>query len=97
MVDRAVLASRIAAVRDAVARVREVLPGDRARFIGDRTVREVTILNPFVALQECLAPATHWLADAGLDVPQSYAQVFQQLGERGVIEPGLALSRKSSA
>jgi hypothetical protein len=32
-------------------------------------VREVVILNLFVALQECLSLAAHWLADAGLDVP----------------------------
>lgn len=90
MVDRAILAEKIGAVRDAVARIREVLPGDISRFVADRTLREVTILNLFVALQECLSLATHWLADAGLDVPQSYAQVFERLGERGVLDPGLA-------
>ena len=73
MVDRAVLAEKIASVRDAVARIREVV-----------------ILNLFVALQECLSLAAHWLSDTGLDVPQSYAQVFQRLGERGVVAPDLA-------
>jgi uncharacterized protein YutE (UPF0331/DUF86 family) len=90
MVDRAILADKIASVRDAVARIREVLPRDPESFLRDRTLREVTILNLFVALQECLSLAAHWLADAGLDVPQSYAQVFERLGERGVVAPDLA-------
>jgi uncharacterized protein YutE (UPF0331/DUF86 family)/predicted nucleotidyltransferase len=90
VVDRAILAARIAAVRDAVARIREVLPPALDAFRADRTLREVVILNLFVALQECLSLSAHWLADAGLDVPQSYAQVFLRLGERGVVGPELA-------
>jgi hypothetical protein len=39
MVDRALLADKIAAVRDAVARIREVLPPQRDAFRADRTVR----------------------------------------------------------
>jgi uncharacterized protein YutE (UPF0331/DUF86 family) len=90
MVDRAILAAKIAAVRDAVARVREVLPASPAAFQADRTLREVVILNLFVALQECLSLAAHWLSDAGLDVPTSYAEVFSRLGERGVVARDLA-------
>ena len=90
MVDRQVLAEKIASVREAVARIREVLPAEHAAFLADRTVREVVILNLFVALQDCMSLAAHWLSDAGLDVPQSYAQVFLRLGERGVLAPDLA-------
>jgi uncharacterized protein YutE (UPF0331/DUF86 family) len=90
MVDRAILAEKIAAVRDAVARIREVLPPEPDAFLRDRTVREVVVLNLFVALQECMSLAAHWLSDAGLDVPQSYAQVFLGLGERGILPSDLA-------
>lgn len=77
-------------MRDAVARIREVLPPRREAFREDRTAREVVVLNLFVALQDCLSLAAHWLADAGLDVPQSYAQVFHGLGARGVVPPELS-------
>lgn len=97
MVDRAVLAEKIAAIRDAVARIREVLPASAEDLAGDRTRREVVILNLFVALQECLALAAHWLADSGLDVPQGYADVFRRLGERGVIERALAARLAAAA
>jgi uncharacterized protein YutE (UPF0331/DUF86 family) len=85
MVDRVLLAAKIAAVRDAVARIRTVLPADRDAFAADRTTREVVVLNLFVALQECLSLATHWLADEGMDVPQTYGDVFRRLGEQTVV------------
>ena len=90
MVDRALLASRVAAIRDAVARIRAVLPPKADAFIGDRTAREVVILNLFVALQESLSLATHWLADEGWAVPQSYREIFMCLADHAVVERELA-------
>jgi uncharacterized protein YutE (UPF0331/DUF86 family) len=92
VVDSALVASKIASVRDAVARIRSVLPASREAFAADRTAREITVLNLFVALQECLALATHWLADQGLDVPETYADVFRRLGERGAVPAPVAAS-----
>lgn len=97
MVDRAVLAEKIAAIRDAVARIREVLPSSSEELAADRTRREVVVLNLFVALQESLGLATHWLADEGLDVPQAYAEVFRRLGERGALDPSLAARLAAAA
>lgn len=34
--------------------------------------------------------AVHWLADQGLDVPQTYGDVFRRLGEHAVISSDLA-------
>ena len=96
MVDATVVATKVAAVRDAVARIRETLPPDPGAFEADRTAREVVILNLFVALQETVALATHWLADAGLDVPGSYREIFLDLAERGLV-PGDLAQRLASA
>jgi uncharacterized protein YutE (UPF0331/DUF86 family) len=90
MVDSVVLAAKIAAVQDAVGRIRDVLPPTVDEFRGDRTAREVVTLNLFVALQECLAVATHWLADARWTVPASYGDVFLALADHDVIDRGLA-------
>ena len=90
MVDSALLARKVAAVRDAVARIRAVLPGSAERFLADRTAREVVVLNLFVALQECLSLATHWLADEGRKVPESYRETFLELSQLGVLDPKLA-------
>lgn len=97
VVDKAVLATRIAAIRDAVARIGEVLPASAEALLADRTAREIVALNVFVALQESVSLAAHWLADEGLQVPRSYAEVFRGLGERGVIGPELATRLASSA
>ena len=96
MVDSALLAAKIAAVRDATARVRAVLPGSADAFAADRTAREVVTLNLFVAIQGCLDLAAHWLADAGWDLPGTYGDVFAALAEHAVIPRGLA-SRLAAA
>jgi uncharacterized protein YutE (UPF0331/DUF86 family) len=90
MVDKAVLAKKLAAIRDAVARIREVLPPSAEAFREDRTAREIVILNLFICLQEAIALATHWLADEGWGVPQSYGEAFATLADRRVIERELA-------
>ena len=91
MVDRSLVARHIAAVRDAVARIRSVLPPSRDPFEEDRTSREVVILNVFVAVQTCLDLAAHWLADEGWEVPQRYGEIFIALADHGVIPRPLAL------
>jgi uncharacterized protein YutE (UPF0331/DUF86 family) len=97
VVDAAVVAARVAAIRDAVARVRQVLPRDAAALEGDRTAREIVVLNLFVALQETVSLATHWLADAGRDVPGSYREIFLALAERGKVPRDLAERLASAA
>lgn len=96
MVDSALLAAKIAATRDATARVRAVLPASAEAFIADRTAREVVTLNLFVAIQACLDLAAHWLADAGWDMPATYADVFDALARHGVV-PGELAARLAGA
>jgi hypothetical protein len=50
MVDETLLAAKIAAIRDAVTRIRAVLPSDVDAFLADRTAREVVVLNLFVTI-----------------------------------------------
>lgn len=97
MVDSALVAAKIAAVRDATARVRSVLPGSLDEFAADRTAREVVTLNLLVAIQACLDLATHWLADAGWEVPATYGDVFTALARHDVIPPELAAPLAAAA
>jgi uncharacterized protein YutE (UPF0331/DUF86 family) len=89
VVDSAYLAKALADVRDAVGRIREVLPASVEEFRGDRTRREVVVLHLFVALQECLSVATHWLADESRRMPVGYRGAFERLDELGVLSPEL--------
>ena len=97
MVDRSVLASRLAAIQDAVARIREVLPPTAAVFAQDRTLREVVVLNLFVAIQEALDLASHLLADQGKLVPSSYRTMFDLLAQEGILAEDLARELASAA
>jgi uncharacterized protein YutE (UPF0331/DUF86 family) len=97
VVDRAILAKKIAAIRDAVSRIRDVLPATPDDFVADRTSREVITLNLFLALQESIALATHWLADEGWDVPQTHGEVFTALAARGVLSQPLASRLRAAA
>jgi uncharacterized protein YutE (UPF0331/DUF86 family) len=97
VVDRVLLATKIAAVRDAVARIGSVLPPTVDGFLADRTAREVVTFNLFLAIQEAIALAAHWLADEGTDVPQSYGDVFAALADRGVIETELGARLRAAA
>jgi uncharacterized protein YutE (UPF0331/DUF86 family) len=97
VVDRSLLAKQVATVRDAVARIRAVLPQSRAAFEADRTAREVVVLNLFIAIQACLTLAAHWLADEGWDVPQRYGEIFLALADHDVIARPLALRLVAAA
>jgi uncharacterized protein YutE (UPF0331/DUF86 family) len=97
VVDRALLAAKIGAVADATSRVRSVLPATAETFLSDRTAREVVTLNLFVAIQACLDLATHWVADAGWNMPETYADAFAALAEHGVISRELAISLAAAA
>jgi uncharacterized protein YutE (UPF0331/DUF86 family) len=96
VVDRALLADRVAAVRDATARIRAILPASVEAFGQDRTAREVVVLNLLVAIQTCLDLAAHWLADEGWDVPATYGDVFLALADHEVLAHDLA-SRLAAA
>jgi uncharacterized protein YutE (UPF0331/DUF86 family) len=90
VVDETVAAAKIAAIRDAVGRIRTTLPETASAFEEDRTAPEVVVLNLFVALQECVSLATHWLGDAGQKVPGSCREIFPALAESGVLSVELA-------
>lgn len=90
MVDERVRAAKVAAIRDAVHRIREVLPSTPADLEANRTSREIVVLNLFVAIQESISLANHWLADAGLTVPSTYGDVFLALAQNGLVSRELA-------
>lgn len=84
MVDAAVVAAKVAAIRDAVARIRETLPSDARAFEADRTAREVAILNLFVAHQYgALDPRrVHEMASSELGDLLEFCQVVSRAATR---------------
>jgi uncharacterized protein YutE (UPF0331/DUF86 family) len=97
VIDRAIVATKVAAIRDATRRIRDVLPNEVAGFLADRTVREVVAFNLLVALQESIDIATHTIADAGWAVPTNYRDVFQLLVDNDILDRGLGERLVSAA
>lgn len=83
-------------IRDAVERMHAILPRTLDAFRADRTAREVVALNLFVAIQECVALASHVLADAGWGVPKTYAESFTVLADHGVLGSDLAVRMRAA-
>ncbi len=90
MVDKPLYAKTVAVIRDAVERVRAMLPASAEAFAADRTAREVVVLNLFVAIQAAIDLAARWLADEGWDVPQRYGDLFTALADHQVLSKELA-------
>jgi len=57
VVDKTVLAVKTAALRDAVSRIREVVPARLDDFVADRTAREIVALNLRVGRSRQVLPA----------------------------------------
>ena len=74
-----------------------MLPDSVETFRTERTTREIVLLNLFVSLQESIAVATHWLADEGWDVPQSYGEAFVVLADRHILQRELAHRLRAAA
>jgi uncharacterized protein YutE (UPF0331/DUF86 family) len=90
VVDATVRAVKTAAILEAVRWIRENLPDTVEQFHEDRLVRDSVIFNLFVAIQEAIDLATHWVADEGWAVPDTYGAVFRVLAEHSIVEWDLA-------
>jgi uncharacterized protein YutE (UPF0331/DUF86 family) len=90
MVDEHIVEQRLAAIRDRVARIDEILPTERAAFLGDRTAQEIVSFNLFVGFQEALDLAAHVIADRGLPLPTTAREYFEILASAKVLTPAVA-------
>ena len=55
--------------------------------VGDR---DLAIFYLFLAIQECIDLAAHWVADAAWGPPDDAGSTFDVLADRGVLDRGLA-------
>lgn len=52
--------------------------------------RDLAIFYVFLAIQECIDLAAHWVADAGWGAPDDAGSTFDVLADRGAIDRTLA-------
>lgn len=80
-----------------IARARGWL-ADAEGLIGreERRDRDLGAFYLFLAIQECIDLATHWVADAGWPVPDDAGASFDLLADRGVLDRGVAAGMRGS-
>lgn len=59
-------------------------------FIAATKDRDLALFYLFLAIQECIDLAAHWVADAGWAPPDDAGSTFDVLAERGAIDRTLA-------
>jgi uncharacterized protein YutE (UPF0331/DUF86 family) len=87
MVDRDLVASKLAELADHLARVRARRTATADELRRDRDARDLVAFNLMLAVQACADIASHVIADEGWPAAASLGGGFERLRERGVISP----------
>lgn len=68
----------------------EILSVPFAKLREDRARLDLAAFYLFLAIQECIDLAAHWVADDGLAPPEDAASTFDVLSDKGRITPEIA-------
>ena len=90
MVRREVASARIARATAWLQDAEDIFRRDAAAFVAAVKDRDLAIFYLFLALQESIDLAAHWVADAGWGAPDDAGSTFDVLADRGAIERVLA-------
>ncbi len=75
----------------------EILSQPKDAFVADARGRDLAAFYIFLAIQECIDLAAHWVADAGWNPPDDASSTFEVLADRGVIDRDLAGGLRAAA
>jgi uncharacterized protein YutE (UPF0331/DUF86 family) len=86
MVNRDLLALKLAELHDRVERVRVNAPSALEELRSDRDALDLVAFNLMLAVQTCSDVASHIIADEGWPVAKTLGDGFARLAEFGVIQ-----------
>ena len=90
MVDEQLALRRAAGLSSRIARLRAVLPPDRAAFLCDVDAQERVSFNLFLAIQALVDLAAMIAGDEGWPVPETMSAIFELLAGHAVLDRALA-------
>lgn len=90
MVRRDVALNRIGRASSWLTDAEQLFVMDAETFRAATKDRDLAIFYLFLALQECIDLAAHWVADAGWGVPDDAGSTFDELADRGALSRELA-------
>ncbi len=97
MVRPEVAAARVARAQAWLADAESLLAAPPDAFVADRRGRDLALFYLFLAIQECIDLAAHWVADEGWAPPDDAGSTFDVLADRGVIARPVADGLRGAA
>jgi len=85
VVNRDIVARKLARARSWLADAATRLDAPPDVFLANADSRDLATFHLFLAMQEVIDLAVHWVADAGWDAPDDAGGAFDVLAGRGVI------------
>jgi uncharacterized protein YutE (UPF0331/DUF86 family) len=92
VVDRDLLAAKLAELHDRIQRVKANVPESAEALRADRNALDLVSFNLMLSVQVCADMASHLIADEGWPVATSLAEGFSRLEQFGVIAREIALA-----
>ena len=74
----------------------EILSRPAAELLADVKGRDLAAFYLFLAIQECIDLAAHWVSDAGWNVPDDAGATCDLLAEHGAIDQDLAMALRGA-
>lgn len=96
MVKRDVVAQKIARASAWLTDAERRVLTDKEQFLSHAETRDLAMFHLFLAIQECIDLAMHWVSDDGLPPADDYGSAFDVLRENGRIAPPLAAAMRSA-
>ncbi|MEX2663819.1 MAG: DUF86 domain-containing protein [Vicinamibacterales bacterium] len=97
MVRPDLVAAKIGRARGWLNDASAVLLNPLETFLADPKARDLSLFYLFLAVQECIDLAAHWVADGGWGEPDDAGSAFDVLAERGVIDRDTASALRAAA
>ncbi len=96
MVSVDVASRKVASATARLTDVDDILGTGHADFFTDIKRRDLATFYLFLAIQDCLDLASHWVSDAGWPPPSDAAEAFDCLADHGAIDRELATSMRAA-
>jgi uncharacterized protein YutE (UPF0331/DUF86 family) len=96
MVRRDVVAQKVAAAQARLAAADPIFAKPRDEFLATDTDRDVAMFYLFLAIQECIDLAAHWVVDEEWGPPEDAGDSFDILRDKSVLDADLARALRSA-
>jgi len=96
MVQRDVVAQKVATARARLEAAEPLFARSRDEFLAVEIERDVAMFYLFLAIQECIDLAAHWVVDEGWGPPEDAGGSFDILRDKGVLGPEHAAALRAA-